>query len=187
MIELSLNDYAAIATIAGAVGTSVVFIIKKFRRRSKTDKSTAESIINHEGTQIVTKEGANLTINGGVNNNINQMTKKVPDALAKPSINIRQIGFSNGGYPHKTNYTLQATNMGGNFFSLQVFFLNKLIVSVSTLARGRSVNLTLNLNDRPEYIELVFKGLNENGEEVHMSLKGTLVGSTRSEYEFSGF
>lgn len=122
MIELSLSDYAALATIAGAVGASVVFIIKKLRRRSKIDKSIEESLVNHEGTQIVTREGAGLTINGGVNNNVSQIAKKVPDALAKPSIDIRQIGFSNGGYPHKTSYTLKATNMGGNFFSLKVIF-----------------------------------------------------------------
>jgi len=185
MIELSLSDYAALATIAGAVGTSVVFIIKRLRRRSKTDKSTEDSLVNNEGTQIVTREGANLTINGGVSNNVNLMGKKVPDALAKPSIDVRQIGFSNGGLPHKTSYTLKATNLGGNFFSLKVVFLNKVLLSVPTLSRGRSVNLKLNLTDRPAYIELVFNGLNDNGEEVYISLNGTLVGPTRSEYEFS--
>ncbi|EGQ8024557.1 hypothetical protein [Vibrio vulnificus] len=41
MIDLSLNDCAAIATIAGTIGTSVVFIRKKLRRRSEADKSTS--------------------------------------------------------------------------------------------------------------------------------------------------
>lgn len=184
MIELSLSDYAALATIMGAFGTGVVFIIKKIRCRSKTDKSTEESLVNHEGTQIVTREGASLTINGSVNNNVNQMTKKVPDALAKPSIEIQQIGFSNGGLPHKTSYTFKATNLGGNFFNLKVVFLNEIILSVATLSREGCINLTLDLTDRPAYIQIFFKGLNENGEEVCISLKGTLVGPTQSEYEF---
>lgn len=122
MNEFNLSDYASLATIAGAIGTGVVFTFKKLIIKNKNDKSPEGGSINHEGTQIVTNDGANITISGGINNNINQVNKKIPDALAKPSIYIEQVGFSNGGAPHRTCYTLQATNMGGNFFNLQVIF-----------------------------------------------------------------
>lgn len=184
MSEFDLNDYASLATIAGTIGAGVVFTFKKLNIKNKNNKSPEGGNINHEGTQIVTNDGANITISGGINNNINQVNKKIPDALAKPSIYIKQVGFRNGGYPHKTCYTLQVTNMGGNFFNLQVIFLNKIICSLATLDRGSAFNLTLNLPERPPYISLSFKGLDGNGEEVHISLNGTLTGPTNSEYTF---
>ncbi|GEM_PF-5240589 len=187
MIEFSLGDYAALATIAGTLGAGVVFTSKYLSRKNRPDKSSAENLINHEGIQIVAKAGGILNINGGVNNNINQPSKRIPDALAKPSINIQQVGFSNGGSPHKTSYELEATNFGGDFFSLKVVFLNSTILSTPSLPRGRRVNFTLDLNDRPKHIEIVFSGINKNGEEVSIPLSGTLIGPTQSKYVFQEY
>lgn len=184
MIELNLGEYAAVATIVGTLGAGLVFVTKKLSRKNKPDKPDVDSSINNNGIQISAEKGGSVNVNGGINNNINQFPSRIPDALARPSINIRQVGFFNGGYQGKTSYTLEATNSGGDFYSLEIVFLHKTVCSSSCLRRGGSVKFTLDLNDRPECINIVFSGVDGNGEKVSLAKNGVLVGSTQSDYEF---
>ena len=184
MSTLDLNSYAALATIIGTICTGGVFILRKLFLKKRAESSGAEIQFNGGGTQIVAREGSNVAIHGSITNNPLGPRNATPASLAKPIIKIEQTGFSNGGSPHRTVFSFQLTNMGGDFFTLNVYHGTEIVLCAPQLSRGSSGKFELDLPMRPTRIEIVSMGFDANGDEVSISCSGILSDTSSSRYEF---
>jgi hypothetical protein len=183
METLNLNDSAAIATIASTLMGAIFFTIKFRRQKNNKVKSESKKIenqINRSGNQLNIKNDGNLTINGSIAPQIISSSATTPDSLARPRLRMKQIGFSNGGIPHRTSFKFQVKNMGGDCFNLCLSYQGEKIVELSKLSRDEISNrpIILDLPNRPRLIEIKTECLDQNGNSVELISTASLSDTT---------
>ena len=161
-----------VALLTCLVSIFLLFINKKLPPRNtySTSQISNDNIVNILGCGALAIGSVTIQDN------------KVPPAIAKPELSIKQISFTEC-YGKKPEYTLQAYNGGGTLFSAKVKSdRSDKEHSFHQLSRGQSKNIKNILNGNSDALTIIIAGFGANGVEY----KKTFFGARYvSEFEFS--
>jgi hypothetical protein len=93
--------------------------------------------------------------------------------LVVPKFRLTQVGFSGGGLPHKVEYSFLLKNIGGDCFDILFSSGQSTVCAFPRISRGNSHKFRMTFDSAPHTLDVLLKGLDENGIAFSQIFAGT--------------